>query len=186
METSPGSPNMKKRPNALGSARNGSRRAKHENGTRRPRYCQKRVRKRKTWKRDPSPSVPPTMSLEAQNLKTGPGALGTVENTSASPKHEKRVLTPSVPLKTSPGAKNIKTGPDTLVTAKNESASAKHENWTRHPRYGRKRVRQRKKRKRYPTPSIPLKTSPGAQNIKTVSDALVTVENESGSAKHEN
>jgi hypothetical protein len=35
-------------------------------------------------------------------------------------------------------------------------------------------------------PLIPMKTSPGAQNMKTGPDALGTTENESGSAKHEN
>jgi hypothetical protein len=58
-------------------------------------------------------------------MKTGPDALGTAE--------------------TSPGRQNIKIGPDALGNAENEYGSAKHENWTRHPRYRRKRVRARKR-----------------------------------------
>jgi hypothetical protein len=37
-----------------------------------------------------------------------------------------------------------------------------------------------------PTPSVPPKTSHGGQNMKTGPDLLGTVENKSGSAKHEN
>jgi hypothetical protein len=40
--------------------------------------------------------------------------------------------------------------------------------------------------KRDPTPSVPSKMSPRAQNMKTGPDALHTAENESGSAKYEN
>jgi hypothetical protein len=36
------------------------------------------------------------------------------------------------------------------------------------------------------TPSVPLKMSPGGENMKARSDALGTAENESMSAKHEN
>jgi hypothetical protein len=39
-------------------------------------------------KRDPTTSVPPKMSPGAQNMKTGPDALGTAENESGSVKHE--------------------------------------------------------------------------------------------------
>jgi hypothetical protein len=38
----------------------------------------------------------------------------------------------------------MKTGADALGTAENECGNAKHENGTRHPRYHRKRVRERK------------------------------------------
>jgi hypothetical protein len=84
------------------------------------------------------------------------------------------------------GAQNMKTGPDALVTPENESGRTKHEKGTRRPRYRRKGVRTRKTRKRDPTTSLPLKTSPSAQNMKTGPYALVTAENESGRAKHEN
>jgi hypothetical protein len=55
------------------------------------------------------------MSQGAQNVKTGPDALGTAENMFGSEKHE-----------------NEK---DTLDTAENESRRAKQENGTRGPRY---------------------------------------------------
>jgi hypothetical protein len=69
---------------ALGSAENESGSAKHENGTRRPRYRRKSVREHKKSKRDTTPSVPPKMSPGAQNMKTGPDALGTAENKSGA------------------------------------------------------------------------------------------------------
>jgi hypothetical protein len=94
--------------------------------------------------------------------------------------------TPSVPLKTNLRAQNMKTKSDALGTAKNESGSAKHANGTQHPRYRRKRVRERKTWKRNPTPTAPPKTSTGSQKMKTGPDALGTARNESGSAKHEN
>jgi hypothetical protein len=84
-------------------------------------------------------------------MKTGPDALGTVENES--------------------GAQNMKTAPDALGTTQKESGRAKHENGTRLPRY-------RKTRKWYPMPSVQPKTSPGAQNLKTGHDALGNAENE--------
>jgi hypothetical protein len=78
-------------------------------------------------------------------------------------------------------------------TAENESGHAKNENVTRRTRYRRKQIwrakhengtrRPRNRRKREGTLSVPPKTSPGAQNMKTGSDALGTAENESGSAK---
>jgi hypothetical protein len=80
----------------------------------------------------------------------------------------------------------MKTGLDARGTAEDESGRAKHENGTRHPRYARKRVWERKTGKREPTHLVPPKKSPGAQIIKTGPDALGTAENESGSAKHEN
>jgi hypothetical protein len=79
----------------------------------------------------------------------------------------------------------MKTGHDALATVENESGRLKHENGTRRPRYCRKRVRACKTGKRDPTPYIPSKTSPGAQNMKMGPDALVTAKNESGRAKHE-
>jgi hypothetical protein len=63
------------------------------------------------------------MSPGAQNIKTGPGALGNAKN-----------------VKTVLVAQNMKTGPDALCTVENESGSAKHENGTRRPRYRRKHV----------------------------------------------
>jgi hypothetical protein len=62
----------------------------------------------------------------------------------------------------------MKTRPDTLRTA---------ENGSRRTRFRLKRVS---------TPSVPPKTCPGAQNMKTGHDAVGTAENESGHAKHEN
>jgi hypothetical protein len=69
------------------------------------------------------------MSRGAQNLKTGPDALGTAENESGR-KTLKLDRIPSVPPKTSPGAQNMEMGPDALGTAENESERAKHENET--------------------------------------------------------
>jgi hypothetical protein len=62
--------------------------------------------------------------MGAQNMKTGPDDLCT-------PKNEF-------------GAQNMKTGPDAIGTVGNESGSAKYENETRHPRYRRKYVCERK------------------------------------------
>jgi hypothetical protein len=47
LRMSSGAQNMKMVPNALGTAENEFRRAKHENGTRRTRHRRKRVRERK-------------------------------------------------------------------------------------------------------------------------------------------
>jgi hypothetical protein len=80
----------------------------------------------------------------------------------------------------------MKTRLDALHTTENESWSAKHENGTRRPRYRRKLDRARKTLKRDPTPSVPLKMSPGGQNMKTRPDTLGTAENESESAKNKN
>jgi hypothetical protein len=146
-------------PAALGTAENESGRVKQEQGKRRPRYRRKRVREHKTLKRDPTSSVPPKTSSAAQNKKKGPYALGTAENEFGSAKQEK--------------------GPYALGTAENESGSKKHENGTRRPWYRRKLVRERKTRKRDPTPLVPPKTSKGAQNIETGPDALGIVENDS-------
>jgi hypothetical protein len=62
------------------------------------------------------------MTPGAQNMKTGPGALGTVER------------------KTSPGAQNMKMAADAMGTAEIESGRAKLENVSRRPRYRRKRI----------------------------------------------
>jgi hypothetical protein len=80
----------------------------------------------------------------------------------------------------------MKMGPDVLGTAKNEYGRAKHLNGTQHPQNSRQRVWVRKTRKRDPSPPVPLKMSPGAQNVKTGPDALGTAENMFGSEKHEN
>jgi hypothetical protein len=63
--------------------------------------------------------------MGAQNMKTGPDALGTAQNESGRAKHKK--------------------GPDALGTTQNESGSAKNANRTRHPRYRRKSLRERKR-----------------------------------------
>jgi hypothetical protein len=86
----------------------------------------------------------------------------------------------------SPGEQNMKMGPDALDTVENESGDANHEIGTRPPLYHRKRVRELKTRKRDPTPSVPPKMSPGAQNKKMGHDALGPAENKPGSAKHVN
>jgi hypothetical protein len=85
---SPGAHNIKTGPNAVGTAENGSGSAEHENGTSRPRYCRKRVRERKTYKRETALSIPPKMGKGAQIMKTGPNAVGTAENGSGGAKHE--------------------------------------------------------------------------------------------------
>jgi hypothetical protein len=56
------------------------------------------------------------MSSGGQNMKTGPDALGNVENESER-------------------AQNMKRGPDALGTAENEFGRTKHENGTRRPWY---------------------------------------------------
>jgi hypothetical protein len=63
---------MKTGSDALGTIENGSGNAKHENWTRRPRNCRKRVQEPKLLKRDPTPSVKPKISPGAQNMKKGP------------------------------------------------------------------------------------------------------------------
>jgi hypothetical protein len=97
------------------------------------------------------------MNQGAQNMKTGPDALVTVENESASAKYEngtrrpryrrklvlerkilKRDLMPSIPSKMSLAAQNMKTGTDDLGTAENESGRSKNVNGTRCPRYRQK------------------------------------------------
>jgi hypothetical protein len=196
---------MKLRPDALETVENEYGDAKHENGTRRPRYRGKRVRERMAWKRDPTPSEYPKMSTRTQNMKTILDAHGTTENESRSVRHENRSLrprhrrkrvreskawkrdpTPSEEPKMSPGAQRMETGLDALRTAENDYGYAKHGNGTRHPRYRRKCVRERKTLKQEPTPTVPSKTSLGAQSMQMGTDALGTFENESGSAKHEN
>jgi hypothetical protein len=79
---------MKMRPDVLGTMGKESGRAKNENGIGRPRYRPKRIRERKTRKRDLTPSVPPKNNLGAQNYKTGPVTLGTAENEYGLAKHE--------------------------------------------------------------------------------------------------
>jgi hypothetical protein len=65
------------------------------------------------------------------------------------------------------GWEKYETGPDAFGIAENESVSTKHE-------------------QRDPTPSVPPKISPGAQNMQTGPDALLTAKNESVWAKYEN
>jgi hypothetical protein len=151
--------NMKTGTDIPGAVENELGRAKHENRTRRPWYHQKWVRGRKTWKKDPTPSVPSKTSPGAQNIKTGPDALGTVENIKTwRPRYCKKWVwprqtlkrdpKPSVLSKTNPCAQNMKTGPDTLSTVENESGRVKYENGTRRPLYRWKRVRKCKTWKR--------------------------------------
>jgi hypothetical protein len=154
---SPGAQNIKTGTDALSTAENESGRAKHENGIRRTRHRRKLVRERNSWKRDPTPSEPPKISPGAQNMKTGPDALGASENESGRAKHEngtrrtwhrrkqirkrkilKRDPTHSTSPKMSRGAQNMKKEPDALGTAEKESRSAKHENGIRCRRYCRK------------------------------------------------
>jgi hypothetical protein len=85
---SPGAQNIKTGPDTLGTAKNEFESAKHENVSRRTRHHRKRVRARKISKKDPTQLVPPKTSLAAQNMKTGPDALGNTENESRRAKHE--------------------------------------------------------------------------------------------------
>jgi hypothetical protein len=79
---------MKTGPEALGTAENEFGRAKHENGTRRLRFCRKHVRERKTCKRDPTHSGPPKTCHGAENMKMGLETIGTAENETGHTKHE--------------------------------------------------------------------------------------------------
>jgi hypothetical protein len=204
-KTIPGAQNMKTGSDALGTVENESGRANHKIWTRRPWYRRKWVREGKTCKRDPTHSVPPKMSPGVQNMKTGPDAVGTVENEFEHAKIWKQDPTPVVPPKTTPRAQVMKTAPDALGTVENESGRAKyengtrcpryhrnrvgrekHENGTRHSRYRRKWVRARKAWKMDQTPLVPSKISLRANNMNTVPDAIDTIENMSGRAKHEN
>jgi hypothetical protein len=88
-----GAQNKKMGADALGTAENESWRAKHENGTRLPRYRRKRFRASKIRKWDMNPSVPtrsvpPKICPGAKNSKTGTDALGAAENESGLAKHE--------------------------------------------------------------------------------------------------
>jgi hypothetical protein len=90
----PDAQNMKTGLDALGTVENESGGTKHENGTRRPRDCQKRLRACKPGKRVPTTSVPPKTFPEAQDTKTGPDTLDTAENESRPEKHENVSLRP--------------------------------------------------------------------------------------------
>jgi hypothetical protein len=79
-KTFPRAQNMKTGPDTLLTAENNSDSAKLEKENRSPRYLRKLVWARKTLRRDPTPSVQPKSSPIAQNMKTGPDALGTAEN----------------------------------------------------------------------------------------------------------
>jgi hypothetical protein len=74
-----------------------------------------------------APSVPPTTSPGAQNMKTDQ-APSLLPKMSSGAENIKSGLTPSVQSKMSPGAQTIKTGLDTLETTENEFRSAIHEN----------------------------------------------------------
>jgi hypothetical protein len=71
------------------------------------------------------------------------------------------------------GAQNMKTGPNALGTVEKDSGCAKQKNGTRRARYRRKNVWERKTLEREGTPSVSPKMSHGAQNKKTVPEALV-------------
>jgi hypothetical protein len=77
---------VKMGPHSLVNAENESWRAKHENEAIRPQYRQKRVRERKTLKRDLTPSLTPKTSPGAQYVKTRPDVNDTAENESGSAK----------------------------------------------------------------------------------------------------
>jgi hypothetical protein len=77
----------------------------------------------------------------------------------------------------------MKTGIDALGNVENESYCAKHLIKTES---GRANMHGSEKRARDPTPSVPPKTCPGAQNMKTGPDVHGTMRNESGNGKHEN
>jgi hypothetical protein len=89
---SPVTQNMITGPDVRGSSNNEPGSIKLENGTRRPRYRGKRLRERKTSKRDLTSSFPPKMSPGAQNMKTGPDTLGTAkqENGAHSPRDRRK------------------------------------------------------------------------------------------------
>jgi hypothetical protein len=86
----------------------------------------------------------------------------------------------------SPGAQNTKKRPDVLGNGPNEYGSVKYENWTSRSRYRTKRLRERKRCKWVPTPSVASKSNPGLQNMKTGPDALGSAQKEFKSAKYEN
>jgi hypothetical protein len=99
-------------------------------------------------------------------MKTGPDALANAEKESGRAKHENGTKASSVPPTTIPATQNMKTGLDVPVPPKMSPGA--------------------QNMKRGPITSISPKMSPGAKNMKKVPHALVTAENESGSAKHEN
>jgi hypothetical protein len=109
---------MKPGHDALGTAENESMSAKHENWTPRRRYRQKRVRDRKTRKRETTPSVLLEMSHGAQNMKTGHNDLGTAENESGSAKHENGTLRRRYRRKRVRKRKTRKQDPTPLVSLK--------------------------------------------------------------------
>jgi hypothetical protein len=140
---SSGAQNMKTRVDTHSTAENEFGSANHENGRLRPPHRQKHVMVRKKSKRDRTPSVPPKTSLSAQNMKSGPDALGTAENEYGDAKHENGPDTLCT-AENGPRSEIMKTGPDAVDTAENEFGRAKQENGSRRPRYRRKRVRERK------------------------------------------
>jgi hypothetical protein len=83
------------------------------------------------------------MSPRAQNTKTGPDALGTAENEFGA-QNMKTGFDDLYTTENEFGAQNMKTGPDAIGTVGNESGSVKYENETRHPRFRRKYVCERK------------------------------------------
>jgi hypothetical protein len=79
---------MNKGTDALGTDENESGSAKYEKVTRRTRH--RRIRERKTRKRDPTHSASPKTSPGVQNMKKEPDALSNAEKDSESLKHENR------------------------------------------------------------------------------------------------
>jgi hypothetical protein len=77
------------------------------------------------------------MSMGTQNMKTGPNALGTLENEYGDTKHEIGTRRPRYRRNES-GSEKMKTGAYNHGTAENVSGSAKQGNGTRRPRNSRK------------------------------------------------
>jgi hypothetical protein len=71
---------MKMGPGTLGTVENEFGSTKHANGTQRTRYCPKKFSERKIGKRVLTPWIPPKTRPGEEIMKTGPDALGTVEN----------------------------------------------------------------------------------------------------------
>jgi hypothetical protein len=81
-------------------------------------------------KKGSTPSVPPKTSPGAQNMKTGPNALGTAEHESERAKYENRTRRTRHRRKLVRERKTWKMDP-TPSYRWNEFGSAKHENGTR-------------------------------------------------------
>jgi hypothetical protein len=85
---------MNKGPDALGTAENESRRAKHESGTRRPLYRRKMSGDEKHKNEIGRPRYRRKIVRTRKNMKTRPDAFGPDENESKSAKHENGIPLP--------------------------------------------------------------------------------------------